>query len=97
MNYSHKIVCQVPTSYQYSSLCRMGLNNRKVGNGSHIGEMFFYSEDEAKEHLVNRAENYYDDNEEQLNEALSDIENYGMLHIDAATARVIEIENDEEE
>ncbi len=96
-NMEYKVVCNIPTAYQYTSLCKMNLNNRKRGNGSYVGEMEFIDEEEAKNFLIDRAEKYYDDDEIKLAEAISDIENYGMLHIDAATARIEKIDIDEEE
>lgn len=89
---THQIICAIPTVYQYNSLCRFNLHNEKLGNGGHIGTMKFASEEDAKDFLIDRAEKYFDDDALGLQDALQDIENCGMLTIDAATARIQEIE-----
>ena len=93
---THRIVATAPTSYQSRSLSHFNLNTKKNGNGSITGIMDFYSEEDAKDFLVNRAELYYE-NEEQLNEALDDIERCGILSLDTVTARIIELDQAEEE
>lgn len=93
--YTHKIVATAPTVYQSRSLSHFNLNTKKNMSGSITGTMDFYSEDDAKDYLEERARMYYDDNEEKLNEALEDVK-LGYLTLDAVTAKVIEIENDEE-
>lgn len=92
---THRIVCDIPTVYQHQSLTKFNLNNQKNGNGSYRGSQDFYSYEDAKDYLIDRAEKYFD-NDKQLQEALQDIENCGMLTIDAATARIEEIETFEE-
>ncbi|MFZ1786721.1 MAG: hypothetical protein WAT92_00355 [Saprospiraceae bacterium] len=94
---THRITATAPTAYQYQSLCKFNLNNNKNGNGSFTGTMDFYSEQDAKDYLINRAEMYYDEYEGQVDEHIEDIEKYGVLTIDAATARIEEIDQDEEE
>lgn len=61
---THRIVATAPTVYQSRSLSHFNLNTKKNGNGSFTGTMDFYSEEDAKDFLVNRAELYYDDNED---------------------------------
>lgn len=91
-----RITATAPTSYQYNSLSRFGMTIKKNGNGSFSSEQVFDSEEEAKAYLVERAERYYDEFEGQVNEHLQDIEKYGMLTIDAVTARMEEIEIEED-
>ena len=96
MKSTHRIIATAPTVYQSQSLSKFNLNNKKNGNGSITGIMDFYSEQEAKDYLIRRAEMYYDDYEGQIDKHLLDIERYGILTIDAATARIVEIEDEEE-
>lgn len=96
MTTQFKIAATAPTSYQYNSLSRFGMTIKKNGNGSFSSEQVFDSEEEAKAYLVERAERYYDEFEGQVDEHLQDIEKYGMLTIDAVTARIDEVENEEE-
>lgn len=94
---THRIVATAPTAYQYQSLSKFNLNNKKNWNGSFTGTMDFYSEEDAKAYLEERAEMYYDEYEGQVDEHLEYIEKYGMLTIDAATAKIVEIEINKEE
>ena len=66
------------------------MNIKKNGNGSFTSEQIFDSEEEAKAYLVERAELYYEESEEQPEEHLEDIEKYGQLTIDAVTAHIEE-------
>ena len=91
---THRITAIAPTSYQKRSLSFFNLNEKKNGNGSFTGTMDFYSEQDAKEYLITRAEMYYDDYEGQVTEHIEDIERCGILTIDAVTARIVEIEQD---
>ena len=92
---THRIICNIPTVYQYQSLLRFNLNIKANGNGSYTGTMEFYSKQDTKDYLRNRAEMYYDEFEGQVDEYIKDIEDYGILTIDAATARVEEIYEEE--
>jgi hypothetical protein len=89
---THRIVATAPTVYQKQSLSKFNLNEKRNMNGSFIGTMDFYSEQDAKDYLINRAEMYYDDYEGQVDEHLDDIERRGSLTIDAVTASIVEIE-----
>ena len=88
-----KISATAPTAYQYNSLSRFGMKIKKNGNGSFSSEQLFDSEEEAKDYLVERAERYYGEYEGQVDEHLQEIKKYGMLTIDAVTARIDEVEN----
>ena len=68
---------------------------KKNMNGSFSAEMEFDSEEKAKEYLKKRAEMYYDESESDLNEHVQTIEKYGMLEIDAVTASIEEVVNEE--
>lgn len=92
MTTKFKVTATAPTIYQYSSLTRFGLKIKENGNGSFTGEMLFDDHEDAKKHLIDRATYYYDEFEGQIDEHLEDIENYGMLTIDAVTARIEEVE-----
>ncbi len=94
--YTYRIVATAPTVYQSRSLSYFNLNTKKTFGGSFVGTMDFYSEDDAKDYLISRAEMYFDDSEKGLREALKDIE-VGYLTLDAVTAKIEEIEHDEEE
>lgn len=96
MTTQFKITATAPTAYQYNSLSRFGMNIKKRGNGSFTSEQVFDSEEEAKAYLVERAERYYDEYEGQVDEHLEDIEKYGQLTIDAVTAHIEEVEQEEE-
>jgi hypothetical protein len=92
---THRIVAVAPTTYQSRSLSHFNLNNKKNFGGSITGTMDFIDEEEAKDYLRNRAHIYYDEYEGQVDEHLEAIESIGMLTIDAVTARIIEIDEDE--
>lgn len=96
MTTQFKITATAPTVYQYNSLSHFGMNIKKNGNGSFTSEQVFDSEEEAKAYLVERAERYYDEFEGQVDEHLEDIEKYGQLTIDAVTAHIEEVEQEEE-
>jgi len=95
-----RISATAPTAYQLQSLRHFGMEVKKNGNGSYTAHQDFDTEDEAKEYLKSRAEMYFDgnsDNDEQdLIEAFDSIEKHGVLTLDAATARIDEIEIAEE-
>ncbi len=92
---SVKITATAPTVYQKRSLSFFNLNEVNNGNGSFTGTMNFASEEDAKDYLISRAEMYYDEYEGQVEEHIQDIEKYGVLTIDAVTARIEEIEDEE--
>lgn len=95
MKTTFKIKAIAPTSYQLRSLLAFGMQYKALGNGSYVAiSEIFDTEEEAKAYLEKRADMYYE-NENELNEALSDIE-CGVLTLDAVTARIEEIEESEE-
>ena len=89
---TYRIVATAPTVYQKQSLSKFNLNEKRNMSGSFTGTLEFYTEEDAKAYLINRAEMYYDEYEGQLDEHISDIERRGSLTIDAVTASIIEIE-----
>ena len=95
MTTQFKITATAPTIYQLSSLRRFGMTVKEVGNGSFHSEEIFETEEEAKAYLVNRAEMYYDEFEGQVDEHLATIENNGYLEIDAVTASIDHVEEEE--
>jgi hypothetical protein len=90
-----KITATAPTTYQLQSLRLFGLNVKSYANGSHVAEEFFNTEEEAKAFLIKRAEMYFE-SENELNEAISYIEVYGSLRLDAVCGSIEEIEEEEE-
>jgi hypothetical protein len=91
-----KITATAPTTYQIGSLRLFGLNVKSYPTGIHIGEEIFDTEEEAKSFLNKRADSYFED-EDELNEAISDIEKYGLLRMDAVCGRIEEFEIEEQE
>jgi hypothetical protein len=91
-----KITATAPTVYQIQSLRHFGMNVKENGNGLFSSEQIFDSEEAAKAYLVERAEKYYDEFEGQVQEHLEDIKKYGMLTIDAVTARIDEVDNEKD-
>lgn len=92
---THRITATAPTVYQKRSLSFFNLNEKENGNGSFKGTMDFASEEDAKNYLIDRAQMYYDEFEGQVDEHIEDIEKYGVLTIDAVTARIEEIEEED--
>jgi len=93
MTLKFKVTATAPTSYQYSSLTKFNLDKKEKenGNGSITGMRMFDTLLEAKQYLIDRAKNYYDEYEGQVDEHVEDIENYDCLTIDAVTARIEEV------
>ena len=56
---------------------------------------YFNTEQEAKDYLTKRAEMYFE-NENDLQEAINDINLYGSLSMDAVTGGIYEIDEEEE-
>lgn len=96
MKATHVITATAPTVYQSRSLTSFGIGNKALGNGSYVGKMEFFSLEQAKKHLVDRANMYFDD-EKELENAIDDIEKYNCLTLDAVTARIDEIEEENQE
>jgi hypothetical protein len=82
----YTITAIAPTSYQFSSMLSFGMPYIN-SYGRFIASMEFDTEEEAKQYLRKRAEMYYED-EQELNDALYDINNYGHLTLDAVTASI---------
>lgn len=94
-----RITAKAPTGYQLGSLTAFGMPYKKNGNGSIIAMRDFESVGDAKAYLRERAEMYNDadpnGSEERLTDMCRDIEDHGILHLDAATAIITEIESSE--
>lgn len=88
------IKATAPTAYQLNSLRYFGMGFNKHLNGSYSASMEFDSEEDAKEYLKGRAEQYNDQdpdgNDERLSNMYEQIE-LGVLTLDAVTARIEEI------
>ena len=82
-----KITATAPTSYQTTSLRHFGMGCNANGNGSYSASMTFDTMKDAKEYLVSRAENYFEE-EKQTKKAIRDIRNYGVLRLDAVSATI---------
>jgi hypothetical protein len=76
-----------PTNYQRQSLRAFGMPIEDHHNGSSSAELEFGDYDSAEAYLTSRAEMFYD-NEEELADAIDDIERYGQLTLDAVTAKI---------
>jgi len=96
MKLTRRIIAVAPTAYQSMSLSKFCLNNKKMFDGSIVGTMDFFSEEEAKQYLMDRAYKYYDDSGYEVDPHLETIEKFGILNIDAVTARIVEISDEEE-
>jgi len=83
----------VPKSYQTPSLRHFGMGCNANGNGRYSASMTFDTMKEAKEFLVTRAEYYFED-EKSLKKAKRAIRMYGVLRIDAVSARIEKIETE---
>jgi hypothetical protein len=88
----YKVIATAPTTYQLNSVRQFGSPITSHRDGSHVFSQSFETEEEAKEYLKRRAHLYYNDTEEELNEAMESIEKYGSLSIDAVTASIEEKE-----
>lgn len=86
----YTVIATAPTSYQSSSLKHFNMPIKKHGDGSLSASESFATEQEAKDFLKQRAEMYYDEYEGQVDEHIEEIEKFGSLTIDAATARIVE-------
>ena len=61
--------------------------------GNIVGEGFFDTLEEAEQYLITRAEMYYDESPNQVDEHIEQILKYGSLEIDAVTAYIHEIKD----
>ena len=81
------ISATAPTTYQLNSLRAFGMGINKNGNGSYSASLDFETIKEAKDYLVDRANNYFE-NPKELAEAKRKIRLYGVLQLDAVQARI---------
>jgi hypothetical protein len=81
------ITATAPTIYQLRSLREFGMPVTDQRNGSYSACQEFDSEEDAIEYLTNRAENYFE-TEEEIEDAIEIIEKYGQLRLDAVTAYI---------
>jgi hypothetical protein len=91
------ITATAPTSYQLSSLNAFGMGYVKHGNGSYSASLEFESIDNARAHLIQRAEMYNDQDPcgtlEKLTSMVNDVMSYDCLRLDAVTAHIEKVEN----
>jgi hypothetical protein len=91
---TYTIKATAPTAYQVSSLSAFNIGVKKNGNGSYSGEQAFETKEAAEQYLIKRADIYNDQDpegtEEKLAEMHNDIKQYGLLTLDAVTARIEE-------
>ena len=91
----YQVKATAPTSYQLQSVRLFGSPIKSNMDGSHTFKSeFFDTEQEAKEYLIERAEMYFE-NDDQLQEAIDEINEYGSLDMDAASGGVYEVEEEE--
>ena len=88
-----KVSAEAPTTYQLRSVRAFGSPIKSHMDGTHTFEQIFDSEKEAKEYLIKRAEIFHEQStEEELQEAISDINKYGSVRFDAVSGGIEEIE-----
>lgn len=90
MKATFRITAIAPTAYQYQS-CRLFGHPEKMGNGSFVFQQDFETEEEAKKYLIERAEGYFE-NQNELDEAIDQINEYGSVTLDAVTGYIKEVE-----
>lgn len=88
-----KIQAIANTHYQLSSLNSFNLDNKMTMRGNIVGEGFFDTLEEAEQYLITRAEMYYNESPNQVDEHIEQIKKYGSLEIDAVTAYIHEIKD----
>jgi hypothetical protein len=82
--------CFVPTVYQLRSLTTLMGGFTKMAGGSYYEEIEFDSEDDAVDWMKRRASIVHDEaTAEEMADILNRIEQDGMLDYDAATARIM--------
>lgn len=93
----YQVKSTVPTTYQLQSVRLFGSPIKSNMDGSHtFRSELFDTEQEAKDYLIKRAEMYFE-NDDELQEAISDINQYGSLSMDAASGGIYEVEEEETE
>lgn len=91
----YQVKATAPTSYQLQSVRLFGSPIKSNMDGSHTFKSeIFDTEQEAKDYLIQRAEMYFE-NEDDLQEAIDEINEYGSLSMDAASGGVYEVEDNE--
>lgn len=87
----HKVQIRAiaPSSHTYSSLVKFGIPIKSYLNGLHVAKMEFDTIEDAEQYLINRAEMYYESEDELLN-AIDDVLQYHQLTIDGAVAHIID-------
>lgn len=85
-----EITATVPTAHQLDQVAVFGLPWKKNLTGSITAYEQFPDKDEAKKHLIRIAERHLVDDE--LAEALNEIEKYDELTINRVTASISDIE-----
>jgi hypothetical protein len=83
----YKVIATAPTVYQSDSVRQFGSPILLCGDGRQIFSRAFDTQEQAKEYLKERALMYYDTDEE-VADAMDDIEKYCCLTIDAVTASI---------
>ena len=78
------------TSYQLQSVRNFGTEIKHYPNGTYVFCQEFETEQEAKNYLISRAENYFE-TEEEINEAIEEINTYGSIRMDAVNGRIEKI------
>lgn len=92
-----QVKASAPTTYQLRSVGLFGSPIVSHRDGSHtFTSETFDTEQEAKDYLIKRAEMYFE-NDDKLQEAISDINQYGSLSMDAASGGIYEVEEEETE
>lgn len=91
----YQVKAEAPTTYQLQSVSLFGSPIVSHMDGSHtFTSELFDTEQEAKDYLIKRAEMYFE-NEDELQEAIDDINQYGSLSMDAASGGVYEVDEEE--
>lgn len=89
-----KLIATADTAYQLQSLRNFGMEVKSHLDGSYSAEKEFETEQKAKEFLIERAEIYFDMEEEKLIDAIDTINRFGSIRLDASTGRIVELEED---
>lgn len=93
----YQVKATAPTTYQLQSVRNFGSPIKSNKDGSHTFKSeLFDTEQEAKDYLIKRAEMYFE-NDDDLQEAISDINVYGSVIMDAVSGGIYEVEEETEE
>lgn len=88
------ITATAPTIYQRTSIGYFGIEVTAHKDGSFSASKTFDSKEEAEAYLKERANLYLEDEQENVEDKRelwhTQIEMYGMLTLDASTARILE-------